>query len=76
MSETQRALVLVGSGKRPHSNSESLAVYLLERLQERGLPTELHFIAEADVQGRLDALVQGIDRSGVFVVSFPLYVDS
>lgn len=74
---TQRALLLVGSAKRPRSTSESLGTYLLERLQERGWETETILLHRALRSGERQAeLLAAVDRAGLILLAFPLYVDT
>jgi hypothetical protein len=77
MNETQTALLLVGSARRPHSTSESLGGYLLERLAGQGLATEtllLHRAMKAEA-GRREML-DATDRADLLILAFPLYVDT
>jgi hypothetical protein len=77
MNELERVLLLVGSARRPHSTSESLGSYLLERLGERGFETEtllLHRALKSEASCR--ELLDATDRADLLVVAFPLYVDT
>ncbi len=77
MNSQKRVLLLVGSAKRPHSTSESLGTYLVERLGERGCETEtllIHRSLRSD-KGRT-ALLNAIDYADLLIIAFPLYVDS
>ncbi len=73
----RRALLLVGSPKAGPSTSGALGAYLLDRLAEHGVQAETRRVAEVlrDPAG-LGELAGAVDRSNLFVVSFPLYVDS
>ena len=44
MNDKKRVLLLVGSAKQPHSTSESLGTYLIEKLKGNGFETETLFI--------------------------------
>lgn len=77
MNTQKRVLLLVGSPRRPKSTSESLGMYLLDRLNEKGLITEkisIHTSLKSD-RG-LDNLLSTVDRSDIIILAFPLYVDS
>lgn len=72
-----KTLLLIGSAKKPHSNSESLGTYLLEKLRERGAETETLFLHESIwVNDRRAALVAAAERADVIALAFPLYVDT
>jgi hypothetical protein len=77
MNTRGRALLLVGSARRPRSTSESLGTYLLERLAEHGFETEtllLHRVDKSE-EGRL-SLLAASDRADLLIIAFPLYVDN
>jgi NAD(P)H-dependent FMN reductase len=70
-------LLLVGSAKRPQSTSESLGMYLCDRLHERGFETDallLHRALKTD-EGR-EELLAASDAADILVVACPLYADS
>ncbi len=73
----KRALLLVGSPKAGPSTSGALGTYLLDRLAERGVQGELRRVAEV-LRGPAGPheLAGAVEGSDLFVVSFPLYVDS
>ena len=75
--ETQKnVLLLVGSAKRPHSNSESLGDYLCQRLAERGFETETQRLYRAlRSEEGIEALLAATDRADLIVLAAPLYVD-
>ena len=69
--------MLVGSAKRPRSNSESLGSYLCQRLAERGFETEtLRLYRALRSEEGIEALLAASDRADVVVLATPLYVDS
>lgn len=77
MNGQKRALLLVGSAKRPRSTSESLGQYLLQRLAGRGYETEtllIHRALKSD-QGHGE-LLAAVERADLLVLAFPLYVDT
>lgn len=77
MTQKGKALLLIGSAKRPHSNSESLGTYLLERLKEQGFEPEnlfLHRSLKSD-DGTL-SLLEAVDRADLIILASPLYIDS
>jgi len=78
MTSPKTALLLIGSPKPAgESSSESLGAYLLERLAERGIQTETQHIARAmRTEARTQELLDAVDRADLFILAFPLYVDS
>lgn len=72
-----KALLLVGSGKKPRSNSASLGVYLMEQLAARGFGTQTLNIPRAILspQGTQELLAESREPDLV-VLSTPLYWDS
>jgi hypothetical protein len=78
MTSPKTALLLIGSPKPAgESSSESLGTYLLERLAERGIHTETQHVARAmRTEARTQELLHAIDRADLFILAFPLYVDS
>lgn len=77
MNDPSRALLLVGSAKKPRSTSEVLGSYLLARLAEQGWETgslSIHrsLRSSDDTEKMLDA----VDRCELLVLAFPLYIDS
>jgi hypothetical protein len=70
-------LLLIGSAKQPHGNSESLGTYLIERLRERGAEPETMFLHRSlHTDETRAALLAASERADVLVLAFPLYVDS
>ena len=78
MTSPKTALLLIGSPKPAgESSSESLGAYLLERLAERGIHTETHHVARAmRTEARTQELLHAVDHADLFILAFPLYVDS
>ena len=78
MTSPKTALLLIGSPKPAgESSSESLGTYLLERLAERGIHTETHHVARAmRTEARTQELLYAVDHADLFILAFPLYVDS
>lgn len=77
MTQKGKALLLIGSAKRPHSNSESLGTYLLERLKEQGFEAESLFIHRSlkSDEGTL-SLLEAVNRADLIILATPLYIDS
>jgi hypothetical protein len=74
----KHALLLVGSAKPAGASaSEALGTYLLDRLAEFGFTTDkvLGFRA-LRTEARTQALLEAVDSCDLFVLAFPLYVDT
>lgn len=71
-----KALLLVGSPKGKKSTSHALGRFLLHKLETGGLAVEEVTIGAAmrSVEDRR-LLLEAVDKAGIFIVSFPLYVD-
>jgi hypothetical protein len=77
MTKPNRAVLLVGSPKGPHSTSNSLGTYLLQKLQENGAPSKKIYLNQClSSEENKTALLQLIDESDLIILTFPLYVDS
>jgi hypothetical protein len=77
MVDEKQVLLLVGSAKRPRSNSQALGVYLCGRLEAEGYRTETALLSRAQRSETGQAeLLAASDRAGLIVLAFPLYVDS
>ena len=78
MNRPERVLLLIGSPRaKGKSNSESLGLYLLERLRQKGLTTEpmrIHKMVRSE-KGLAD-LFKAVDEPDLVVLTAPLYVDS
>jgi hypothetical protein len=72
----KRALVLVGSPRGKKSNSSSIGFYLLDRLQEKGLETEILWINRliADDE-KLHQILDSVDNADIIILTAPLYDD-
>jgi len=69
--------LLVGSPRGPGSTSNSLATFLGEKLQQKGVATEKVYISQClGSEKSLEAMLQLIDDSDLIILAFPLYVDS
>lgn len=75
---TRRALLIVGSPKTNEpSTSGALGGYLVDRLQQRGWETEsLTLRASLNRPEGERELLTAVQRAGLIVLAFPLYVDS
>jgi len=73
----RRAVLLVGSARPPGTgNSEALGSYLLARLVEGGMETEVFHVHRCQRPERERALFEAADGADLFVLSTPLYVDA
>ena len=73
----RRAVLLVGSARPPGTgNSEALASYLLARLVEAGMETEVFHVHRCQRPEKERALFEAVDEADLFVLSTPLYVDA
>lgn len=78
MTAPQTALVLIGSAKPAGaSTSEALAAYLAQKLEASGVAVSaMHAARALRTQARTAELLAAVDRSDLFILAFPLYVDS
>ena len=77
MNGQRRVLFLIGSPKGPKSTSESLAAYLSNKLQEKGIDTEKCYVYPSFKSDKgQEELSSAVDRSDILILVFPLYVDS
>jgi hypothetical protein len=78
MTIPKTALLLIGSAKPAgESTSEALAGHLALRLHEHGIETTtLHVARALRTEARTQELLHAVDRSDLFVLAFPLYVDA
>ena len=78
MSAPQRILAMVGSPKAAgKSTSDSLATYLLDLLEKRGLQVDkLHVGPAIKAPDGPDGLLARVDEADAIVLVAPLYVDS
>lgn len=77
MNQKGKALLLIGSAKSPHSNSESLGAYLLERLKGDGFESESLFLHKSlKNDNGIVALFEAVERADLIILASPLYIDS
>src|SRR3972149_5113086 len=77
MTQKEKALLLIGSAKRPHSNSESLGTYLLERLKDREFEAETLFIHRSlKSDDGTTALLEAVEKADLIILASPLYIGS
>lgn len=73
---TRKAVLLIGSPRGEQSTSRILGGRLLERLAERGVAAETHFILRAfESEDKAAALFSAVEGADIVVFAFPLYVD-
>lgn len=73
----RRAVLLVGSPRTKKSTSASLGGYLFEQMRARGVETKtIQIYTSLNSQERMKAMVDAISNADLFVLAFPLYVDS
>ena len=73
----RRAVLLVGSARpRGTGNSEAIGNYLLERLAEGGMDTEVLHVSRTQRPEKEQKLLQAVDGADLLVLSTPLYVDA
>ena len=74
----EKAVLLVGSAKAVgQSASEALGSYLLEQLAARGMAVETFRVQRVlRTEARTRQFLQSVDDSDIFVLAFPLYVDT
>jgi len=73
----RRVVLLVGSARpRGTSNSEAIGTYLLARLAERGMDTEILHVSRTQRPEKERQLLEAVDGADLFVLSTPLYVDA
>ncbi|MEZ4770672.1 MAG: hypothetical protein R2844_19910, partial [Caldilineales bacterium] len=78
MDTPENALLLIGSAKQPGASaSEALGGCLMRKLAARGQASETRYVARAmRSDSRTQELLDAVERADVFVLAFPLYVDS
>lgn len=78
MSTQRLVYLLVGSAKvREESTSAALGSYLLEQLSACGLATAMQTVHHAlRTPARTREMLAAVDRADIFLLSFPLYVDT
>ena len=77
MTNNNRTLLLIGSAKKPRSNSQSLGSYLMEKLEEKGAEIQTILIHRAlRSEGGIMAMLKAVEAADLVVLAFPLYIDS
>ena len=77
MQKPTHAALLVGSPRGPNSTSNSLGTYLVEKLEQKGVPYERVYICQClSSEAKKAALLRIVDESDLIIFAFPLYVDS
>ena len=72
-----RVVLLVGSARPSGTgNSEAIGSYLLARLAEGGMDTEVLHVSRTQRPEKERLLLQAVDEADLFVLSLPLYVDA
>jgi hypothetical protein len=77
MQKPTHAALLIGSPKGPRSTSNSIGTYLVEKLEQKGVPytkVYLHQYLRSD-EKKAD-LLRLVDESDLIILASPLYVDS
>jgi len=73
----RRAVLLVGSSRpRGTGNSEAIGNYLVARLAEGGMYTEVLHVSRTQRPEKERLLLQAVDEAELFLLSTPLYVDA
>jgi hypothetical protein len=78
MNRQKSVYLLIGSAKvNEASTSAALGTYLLDRLAGHGLETEVQTVHRAlRTPARTREMLDKVDRADIFLLSFPLYVDT
>ena len=77
MSNEKKALLLIGSPKDENSTSASIGNYLISKLKEFGMTSEIGFVHRlVNREEKRQDLFRMIDSADLIILSFPLYVDS
>ena len=77
MQKPNQVALLVGSPKGPNSTSNSVGTYLVEKLEQNGVPYKKVYISQClrSEEKKAD-LLRLVDESDLIVLASPLYVDS
>ncbi len=71
-----QALLLVGSPRGKKSTSTSLALYLMDNLEQKGINSEILWINRQVVsEERILEMLEAVDRADIIVLTAPLYDD-
>jgi len=77
VSPPRNVLLLIGSPRFEKSNSYVIGKFLLDKLKERGLSTEVAFINRLVLNREgTERLLKVVDNSDIIVLAAPLYIDS
>ena len=77
MGGPKKVLLLVGSPKGSGSTSEALGSYLLERMGERGMGTEVaRFPSSLRTEEERKGLLHAVGSADLLILATPLYADS
>ncbi|MFX1469758.1 MAG: NAD(P)H-dependent oxidoreductase [Promethearchaeota archaeon] len=77
MSTDKKALLLIGSPRVENSTSASLGNYLISKLEEFGMMSEIGFIHRlVNREEKIKSLFEMIEKADLIILTFPLYVDS
>lgn len=77
MNTRPSVLMMIGSAKQPHSNSEMLGDYLTARLREKGCETETVYLAKCTRTDEMrEHFLEKIQQADVIILTAPLFVDS
>lgn len=77
MNNKPSVLIMIGSAKQPHSNSEMLGEFISARLREKGCETETVFLAKClESEETRERFLEKTVPADVIVLAAPLFVDS
>ncbi|MFX1490323.1 MAG: hypothetical protein ACFFBI_14325 [Promethearchaeota archaeon] len=77
MINNEKVLLLIGSPKGEKSTSASLGNYLISKLEEFGMTSEIGFIYRlVNREEKIKNLFKIVGNADLIILSFPLYVDS
>ena len=77
MTDSKKALLLIGSPRVEKSTSASLGNYLISKLEEVGMASEtLYLYRVINREETIEKLFKAIESTDLIVLTFPLYVDS
>lgn len=77
MQKPTHAALLIGSPRGPNSTSNSIGTYLVEKLEQKGVPYEKVYICQyLSSEVKKAALLRLVNESDLIIFAFPLYVDS
>lgn len=77
MQKPNQAALLVGSPKGPQSTSNSIGTFLVEKLEQKGVPYKKVYIQQClKSDKKKEDLLRLVDESDLIILASPLYVDS